>query len=132
MCFWDCFGVTKLLNKVEIYVFLKLYIYFINFYVYYSKTMFNFETVLNFLVPALVGFNITLFILNFFVFKFWNRHKPKEKGLKLLAVIGSGGHTTEMLKLLTNLLANDHQEVKKFYHRVYVLAETDRMGSEKV
>ncbi|XP_054622392.1 UDP-N-acetylglucosamine transferase subunit ALG14 homolog [Dunckerocampus dactyliophorus] len=52
--------------------------------------------------------------------------KPESKGrITVLVVAGSGGHTTEMLRLMETLSA-------AFSPRLYVLADTDRMSEEKV
>ena len=45
---------------------------------------------------------------------------------KTLIVMGSGGHTTEMLRLLSGL------NVDRYRPRVYVLGQTDKMSLEKV
>lgn len=42
-----------------------------------------------------------------------------------MAVIGSGGHTTEMIEALSALGG-------AYNPRIYVLAETDRMSEQKV
>ncbi|TKR94033.1 hypothetical protein L596_008379 [Steinernema carpocapsae] len=44
---------------------------------------------------------------------------------RLCAVMGSGGHTTEMLLLLDEI-------AKNYSHRFYVIADTDRMSERKV
>lgn len=49
----------------------------------------------------------------------------KKRDIHLLCVIGSGGHTTEMFKLLIGL----EQNYKK---RTYVIGSTDKMGEKKV
>uniref|UniRef100_A0A7E4W917 UDP-N-acetylglucosamine transferase subunit ALG14 n=1 Tax=Panagrellus redivivus TaxID=6233 RepID=A0A7E4W917_PANRE len=46
--------------------------------------------------------------------------------LRLCAVIGSGGHTTEMTNLLKTLSPD------LFANRTYIVAETDKMGIDKV
>ncbi|XP_063283372.1 UDP-N-acetylglucosamine transferase subunit ALG14 homolog [Pelobates fuscus] len=49
----------------------------------------------------------------------------KKEAVSLLAVAGSGGHTTEMLRLLSNLST-------AYSPRYYVLAETDTMSEERI
>ena len=46
--------------------------------------------------------------------------------LTLCSIIGSGGHTTEMSSLLSQLNPD------LFLHRHYILAETDKMGLNKI
>lgn len=49
----------------------------------------------------------------------------RSKPLKVMVVAGSGGHTTEMMRLLGSL--------SPYYQpRIYVLAETDKMSAEKI
>ncbi|XP_069593792.1 UDP-N-acetylglucosamine transferase subunit ALG14 [Ranitomeya imitator] len=53
-------------------------------------------------------------------------HRPGWKGhVSLLVVAGSGGHTTEILRLLSVLSTS-------YYPTHYVLAETDKMSEEKI
>ncbi|KAM3914377.1 UDP-N-acetylglucosamine transferase subunit ALG14 [Leptodactylus fuscus] len=53
-------------------------------------------------------------------------HKPGKKGhVSLLVVAGSGGHTTEILRLLSCLSDS-------YCPTHYVLAETDQMSQEKI
>ncbi|XP_069823834.1 UDP-N-acetylglucosamine transferase subunit ALG14 [Dendropsophus ebraccatus] len=53
-------------------------------------------------------------------------HRPGKRGrVSLLVVAGSGGHTTEVLRLLSALSTS-------YYPVHYVLAETDRMSEEKI
>nr|XP_057916947.1 UDP-N-acetylglucosamine transferase subunit ALG14 homolog [Doryrhamphus excisus] len=55
-----------------------------------------------------------------------SNYKPESKGrIPVLVVAGSGGHTTEMLRLMESLSA-------AFSPRLYVLADTDRMSEDKV
>mmetsp|Transcript_7331 Transcript_7331/g.14454 ORF Transcript_7331/g.14454 Transcript_7331/m.14454 type:complete len:217 (+) Transcript_7331:71-721(+) len=50
---------------------------------------------------------------------------PSKIPIKTLVVLGSGGHTAEILRLL------DHFDKKHYFPRVYVKAETDVMSGEK-
>uniref|UniRef100_A0ABM5G8T8 UDP-N-acetylglucosamine transferase subunit ALG14 n=1 Tax=Pogona vitticeps TaxID=103695 RepID=A0ABM5G8T8_9SAUR len=50
---------------------------------------------------------------------------PHKDSVKLLAVAGSGGHTTEILRLLGSLS-------QKYSLRHYVLADSDKMSEEKI
>ncbi|XP_020644301.3 UDP-N-acetylglucosamine transferase subunit ALG14 isoform X1 [Pogona vitticeps] len=50
---------------------------------------------------------------------------PHKDSVKLLAVAGSGGHTTEILRLLGSLS-------QKYSPRHYVLADSDKMSEEKI
>ncbi|KAI8872297.1 Alg14-domain-containing protein [Ramicandelaber brevisporus] len=52
--------------------------------------------------------------------------KKRTKPAKLVVVLGSGGHTSEMLQLLQNL-----DFVNKYAHRTYVVAENDELSMEK-
>ncbi|XP_061525815.1 UDP-N-acetylglucosamine transferase subunit ALG14 homolog isoform X1 [Phycodurus eques] len=52
--------------------------------------------------------------------------KPGNKGrITLLVVAGSGGHTTEILRLMKSLSS-------AYSPRVYVIADTDRMSEERI
>jgi beta-1,4-N-acetylglucosaminyltransferase len=53
----------------------------------------------------------------------WAMHASahSQQGVHVLAVLGSGGHTAEMLRLLPSLCANE-----AYVHIDFVLAETDR------
>ncbi|XP_020290972.1 UDP-N-acetylglucosamine transferase subunit ALG14 homolog [Pseudomyrmex gracilis] len=59
---------------------------------------------------------------------FMKRHKPREKSssVKTMIILGSGGHTAEMLRIVQRL------NVKNYSPRVYVHAQTDKLSSEKV
>eukprot|EP01137_Pigoraptor_chileana_P021745 Opistho-2@85818 len=48
----------------------------------------------------------------------------RRRGCRTLVVLGSGGHTTEMIKLVSALS-------DKYYPRLYVAAETDKMSHGK-
>uniref|UniRef100_A0A914D8K2 UDP-N-acetylglucosamine transferase subunit ALG14 n=1 Tax=Acrobeloides nanus TaxID=290746 RepID=A0A914D8K2_9BILA len=54
--------------------------------------------------------------------KLVGNEKPK---IRLCSVIGSGGHTTEMLAVMEQL--GEH-----YSNRVYIVADTDRLGETKV
>ncbi|PIO76338.1 hypothetical protein TELCIR_01601 [Teladorsagia circumcincta] len=49
---------------------------------------------------------------------------PRSKTVSLCCVMGSGGHTMEMLELLKNLSA-------QYTPRCYVVADTDQMSQDK-
>ncbi|XP_043941634.1 UDP-N-acetylglucosamine transferase subunit ALG14 homolog isoform X2 [Protopterus annectens] len=52
--------------------------------------------------------------------------KPGRKGfVSVLAVAGSGGHTTELLRLLGSLSSS-------YTPRYYVIADTDKMSEDKI
>ncbi|XP_075869807.1 UDP-N-acetylglucosamine transferase subunit ALG14 isoform X2 [Nelusetta ayraudi] len=53
------------------------------------------------------------------------RVSGNKASVTLLAVVGSGGHTTEIIRLLESLSA-------VYTPRHYVIADTDRMGEDKV
>ncbi|KAI7792684.1 UDP-N-acetylglucosamine transferase subunit ALG14 homolog isoform X2 [Triplophysa rosa] len=70
---------------------------------------------------------VTVFILRIFVtLRHGSKHKPGKKGpVSVLVVAGSGGHTTEIIRLMGAL--------SPFYKpRHYVLADTDKMSEEKI
>ncbi|KAK6048753.1 oligosaccharide biosynthesis protein Alg14 like protein [Cooperia oncophora] len=50
---------------------------------------------------------------------------PRSKTVSLCCVMGSGGHTTEMLELLKNLGS-------QYNPRCYVVADTDQMSEDKI
>jgi len=52
--------------------------------------------------------------------------RPFKPNLKVLAVLGSGGHTTEMMYLLQSLQRNSISEIS------YVLAETDKTSQDRM
>ncbi|KMZ71714.1 UDP-N-acetylglucosamine transferase subunit ALG14, related [Zostera marina] len=82
-------------------------------------------------------FNFHLFTMSIFVFVllrfsyiyYWTGRPFGQSStrcsLKTLIVLGSGGHTAEMLNLLVVL------DMDKFGPRIYVAAETDNMSLEK-
>ncbi|XP_056306599.1 UDP-N-acetylglucosamine transferase subunit ALG14 homolog [Danio aesculapii] len=70
---------------------------------------------------------ITGFILRLFVvLRNGPEHKPGQKGsVSVLVVAGSGGHTTEIVRLMGSL---SHS----YNPRHYVIADTDKMSEEKI
>uniref|UniRef100_A0A3Q2Z9E3 UDP-N-acetylglucosamine transferase subunit ALG14 n=2 Tax=Kryptolebias marmoratus TaxID=37003 RepID=A0A3Q2Z9E3_KRYMA len=75
---------------------------------------------------------VFLFICLFFIFRFYivvktgRNHRPGTKGpVSVLVVAGSGGHTSEILRLMEHLSA-------AYAPRHYVIADTDRMSEEKI
>uniref|UniRef100_A0A3P8SS26 UDP-N-acetylglucosamine transferase subunit ALG14 n=1 Tax=Amphiprion percula TaxID=161767 RepID=A0A3P8SS26_AMPPE len=68
-----------------------------------------------------------VFIIRLYVVvKTGRRSKPGAKGpVAVLVVAGSGGHTTEILRLMESLSSS-------YTPRHYVIADTDRMSQEKV
>ncbi|CAD6195235.1 unnamed protein product [Caenorhabditis auriculariae] len=54
-----------------------------------------------------------------------NKHLPKKKQISVMAVMGSGGHTMEMLDLIKELGV-------EYTPRDYILAETDQLSEQKV
>ncbi|XP_044196416.1 UDP-N-acetylglucosamine transferase subunit ALG14 homolog [Thunnus albacares] len=84
---------------------------------------------MTFLVGAVVAVLLIclLFIIRLYiVVKTGSNHKPGTKGpVAALVVAGSGGHTTEILRLMESLSA-------AYTPRHYVIAETDRMSEEKI
>ncbi|XP_078416950.1 UDP-N-acetylglucosamine transferase subunit ALG14 isoform X2 [Cetorhinus maximus] len=63
------------------------------------------------------------------IFLALRRHEARKPGrqgtVSVLVVLGSGGHTTEILRLMDSLSAS-------YAPRHYVIANTDRMSEEKV
>ena len=51
---------------------------------------------------------------------------PKHKTVKTLVILGSGGHTVEMLKMV------DALDPKKYNPRIYVVADTDEISHKKL
>ena len=75
---------------------------------------------LHFLLYAFGGLLALLIAL--FLGSLWNKRKWKETKktcVKTMIVLGSGGHTAEMIYLLETL------DLKSLYPRVYVVANTD-------
>ena len=56
----------------------------------------------------------------------WFRNTHRSKPSKTFIVLGSGGHTAEMMKLLSGLTLSNYSP------RTYIVAGTDRMSTEKV
>ncbi|XP_073427494.1 UDP-N-acetylglucosamine transferase subunit ALG14 isoform X3 [Dendrobates tinctorius] len=81
------------------------------------------------LLPVGGGFLLTVLALGLriaLVLRGPGDHKPGRRGhVSLLVVAGSGGHTTEILRLLSVLSTS-------YYPIHYVLAETDKMSEEKI
>ncbi|XP_037550346.1 UDP-N-acetylglucosamine transferase subunit ALG14 homolog [Nematolebias whitei] len=82
-----------------------------------------------FLAEAVLVF---LFICLFLMFRFFiviksgRNHRPGTRGpVSVLVVAGSGGHTSEVLRLMEHLSA-------AYTPRHYVIADTDRMSEEKI
>ncbi|KAL4635104.1 hypothetical protein GN956_G14507 [Arapaima gigas] len=62
----------------------------------------------------------------FVVLRSGPQSRPGEKGsVSVLAVVGSGGHTTEMLRLMESLSSS-------YSPRHYVIADTDHMSEDKI
>ncbi|KAM4641536.1 UDP-N-acetylglucosamine transferase subunit ALG14 [Discoglossus pictus] len=81
------------------------------------------------LLPAVAGFLLTGLLL---VFRLWlvlrgsRGHLPGRKGfVSMLVVAGSGGHTTEILRLLSSL-------ARSYSPTYYIVADTDKMSEEKI
>ena len=60
-----------------------------------------------------------------FKYRYWRFKKFQLNKVRLCCVMGSGGHTTEMINLL--------KEMNGAYSpRIYIIAETDQMSQQKV
>ncbi|XP_054878757.1 UDP-N-acetylglucosamine transferase subunit ALG14 homolog isoform X1 [Poeciliopsis prolifica] len=83
--------------------------------------MLLFGVMLSFFLTAL------LFLLRvYFVFNSGSNHPPKTRShVAVLVVAGSGGHTTEIMRLMESLSA-------AYTPRHYVIADTDKMSEEKI
>ncbi|KAK9528048.1 hypothetical protein VZT92_014549 [Zoarces viviparus] len=69
---------------------------------------------------------LLFFIRLYYVVKTGSSYKPGTRGpVTVLVVAGSGGHTTEVLRLMECLSA-------AYTPRHYVIADTDRMSEEKI
>ncbi|XP_028288890.1 UDP-N-acetylglucosamine transferase subunit ALG14 [Parambassis ranga] len=80
------------------------------------------------LVAAYVFITISLlFVIRLYtVVKTGQKHRPGDRGpVAVLVVAGSGGHTTEILRLMECLSS-------AYTPRHYVIADTDRMSEEKI
>ncbi|KAH7728036.1 UDP-N-acetylglucosamine transferase subunit ALG14 [Aphelenchoides avenae] len=94
-----------------------------------GETLLMIEQLLSVVTYGLIGINVMLAML------IWRARRHATKGalggkqadgsLRLLAVIGSGGHTTEMLKLMDSL-------GPQYSPRFFVIANTDVMSEKKV
>ncbi|XP_076811987.1 UDP-N-acetylglucosamine transferase subunit ALG14-like [Clavelina lepadiformis] len=77
-------------------------------------------------------FSVILLVLIVFVFRivyvcfiFQQINPPRSKKITVLAIAGSGGHTTELVRLMSKLPSN-------FNPRFYVVATTDNMSEKKL
>lgn len=52
--------------------------------------------------------------------------KDKSRKFKTLIILGSGGHTTEMLRIVKNL------DFNKYFPRIYIHAQSDKMSASKI
>ncbi|XP_042317386.1 UDP-N-acetylglucosamine transferase subunit ALG14 homolog [Sceloporus undulatus] len=77
------------------------------------------------LLGAAVAALLCLLLLLFFLGPFFQRRGPADANVKVLAVAGSGGHTTEILRLLNSLS-------QAYSPRHYVLADSDKMSEDKI
>ncbi|KAI5056160.1 hypothetical protein GOP47_0029681 [Adiantum capillus-veneris] len=78
-------------------------------------------------MSLLLGVLLTVGLLAFrllYVFHYTSKPlaRPLSRGLLTLIVLGSGGHTAEMLNLIDSL------DKQRFYPRVYIAALTDNMS----
>ncbi|KAI8509099.1 UDP-N-acetylglucosamine transferase subunit [Branchiostoma belcheri] len=97
-----------------------------SFYIYHSNASFRRVTVL---AVWFVGLSAVLALLRlFFVLRGLGKDrkpsKASEGSIRTLVVVGSGGHTTEVLRLMSGLS-------DKYAPRYYIIAETDQMSEEK-
>ncbi|KAK7881468.1 hypothetical protein WMY93_029877 [Mugilogobius chulae] len=77
-------------------------------------------------VLALVGLFLLFCVRVYLVVRSGAKHKPGSHGsVSVLVVVGSGGHTTEILRLLGSLSP-------AYSPRYYVLAQTDLMSEDKI
>ncbi|XP_023276314.1 UDP-N-acetylglucosamine transferase subunit ALG14 homolog [Seriola lalandi dorsalis] len=77
-------------------------------------------------VLALLLLCVLFIIRVFVVVKTGSQFKPGTRGpVSVLVVAGSGGHTTEILRLMDSLSS-------AYSPRHYVIADTDRMSEEKI
>nr|XP_034978976.1 UDP-N-acetylglucosamine transferase subunit ALG14 homolog isoform X4 [Zootoca vivipara] len=78
---------------------------------------------------ATLGIAAFLFFLSLlFAARFFRTRRarvPRNAAVSLLVVAGSGGHTTEILRLLSSLS-------QTYSPRHYVLADSDKMSEEKI
>ncbi|XP_075038425.1 UDP-N-acetylglucosamine transferase subunit ALG14 isoform X3 [Mixophyes fleayi] len=81
------------------------------------------------LLPVVTGFLLTVLVVGIRLWLVLKRPcglRPGNKGhVSLLVVAGSGGHTTEVLRLLSSLS-------KSYTPTHYVIAETDKMSEDKI
>ncbi|XP_052035292.1 UDP-N-acetylglucosamine transferase subunit ALG14 homolog [Apodemus sylvaticus] len=75
------------------------------------------------LAAAVAGLLILLIVRLWVVL--WPLHVTPRESLRLLIVAGSGGHTTEMLRLVGSLSS-------AYSPRHYVIAESDEMSAKKI
>jgi len=85
------------------------------------------DYLLSWAIYLLLAFNLLLLVANLALRHFYPRNTANErKETRLLVIIGSGGHTQEMMKLVGVL------DGGKYPQRSYVVARTDLMGEDKV
>lgn len=71
---------------------------------------------------------ITLFVHEFLRTYFFKRHRPRvtDRSVKTLIVIGSGGHTSEILKIVS------HMNRQRYSPRIYVMASSDVWSENRI
>mmetsp|Transcript_6376 Transcript_6376/g.17376 ORF Transcript_6376/g.17376 Transcript_6376/m.17376 type:complete len:238 (-) Transcript_6376:162-875(-) len=61
------------------------------------------------------------------------QHKDSHKPIKTVVVLGSGGHTTEMLHMVQQLIPSDTRNSTKHYDPIiYMIAETDTTSEQRL
>ncbi|KAF7633350.1 hypothetical protein Mgra_00007232 [Meloidogyne graminicola] len=90
----------------------------------------TFLQIISFIITLLLILNIGLFILNISLYLWKGKeNKIDINNLTLMAIMGSGGHTTEMIKLLRPTTYNENNLFSKI---IYVIADSDKLSNQKV
>lgn len=62
----------------------------------------------------------------YLIFSKHNKSREESCPVKTMIILGSGGHTAEMLRIIS------HLNFKNYSPRVYICAQTDKLSSEKI
>lgn len=74
-----------------------------------------------------ITFTCSIFARIFYlIFIKCNKPREKSRSVRTMIILGSGGHTAEMLRIVK------HLDCKNYSPRVYIHAQTDKLSVEKV
>lgn len=118
---WVFFYVS--LSKYSMILILSLCVLILAAYVRSMPIMFIF-LVVNSILVAVLALRVLVLIYQIFTSKCRLNHE--QKSLRTILCIGSGGHTTELMRIVNNL------DQTKYEPRLYILAENDISSEVKI